>query len=251
MRYFEFRDLRPVVIGILICVLLFAAVYPCSKIYQTAKAAEAVKTEEKGAAQEIKTAELPDFLKDVEWPAREPLPKREPHPAIFADPGVPAAVEDTPETPAAEEQTALIVNGYTAPAPWAERPVVAAWEEMRGVWFSFFDWYWLPRNSEAAFRGAVRDVMTNIRGMNLNTIILHVHSHSDACYPSEYFPMSRYAAGKMGGSLPYDPLEVMIEEAHAQGIAPHRLRNPGFLRRRDLGGVPGGFHRETVVERPG
>ena len=26
MRYFEFRDLRPVVIGILICVLLFAAV---------------------------------------------------------------------------------------------------------------------------------------------------------------------------------------------------------------------------------
>ena len=55
---------------------------------------------------------------------------------------------------------------------------------------------------------------------------VHVRSHSDAYYRSELFPWSKYVTGTLGKDPGYDPLEVMISEAHKRGISFHAWINP-------------------------
>lgn len=98
--------------------------------------------------------------------------------------------------------------------------------ELRGVWFSYYDWIALQTEDEEEFRERVSQVMNEVVDMKFNTIFVHVHSHSDAYYESKYFPMSKYAAGSMGKKLSYDPLSIMIEEAHKKGIYFHGWMNP-------------------------
>ena len=100
------------------------------------------------------------------------------------------------------------------------------YDEFRGVWFSYYDWIALQTDDEKDFRQNAKEVMEQVKDMGLNTIFVHVHSHSDSYYPSGFFSMSKYAAGSMGRSLSYDPLEIMIEEAHKRGIHFHAWMNP-------------------------
>ena len=100
------------------------------------------------------------------------------------------------------------------------------YDQFRGVWFSYYDWIALQTDDEEEFRKKAKGVMEQVKSMDLNTIFVHVHSHSDSYYPSAYFPMSKYATGSMGKSLSYDPLEIMIEEAHKRGIHFHAWLNP-------------------------
>ncbi len=120
--------------------------------------------------------------------------------------------EETPDESSEEEQEV----SYKLPAI----------SEVRGVWFSYYDWIALQTEDEDEFRANAAGVMEKVSSQNLNTIFVHVHSHSDAYYPSKYVPMSKYAAGEMGKELSFDPLEIMIEEAHKQGLYFHAWLNP-------------------------
>ncbi len=98
--------------------------------------------------------------------------------------------------------------------------------ELRGVWFAYYDWEAMPREEEA-FRQAAASVMERLRELGMNAVFLHVHSHSDSYYlRSSYFPASLYAFGTMGEPLSFDPLAIMIEEAHARQISVHAWLNP-------------------------
>ena len=98
--------------------------------------------------------------------------------------------------------------------------------ELRGVWFAYYDWEAMPREEEA-FRQAAASVMDRLRELGMNAVFLHVHSHSDSYYlRSSYFPASLYAFGTMGEPLSFDPLAIMIEEAHARQISVHAWLNP-------------------------
>ncbi len=98
--------------------------------------------------------------------------------------------------------------------------------ELRGVWFAYYDWEAMPREEEA-FRQAAASVMDRLQALEMNAIFLHVHSHSDSYYlQSSYFPASLYAFGTMGEPLSFDPLAIMIEEAHARQISVHAWLNP-------------------------
>ena len=61
---------------------------------------------------------------------------------------------------------------------------------------------------------------------NLNALFFQVRSFSDAMYKSKYEPWSQYITGTRGEEPTYDPLQFMIDSAHARGIEVHAWLNP-------------------------
>ncbi|MBP3697292.1 MAG: family 10 glycosylhydrolase, partial [Clostridia bacterium] len=66
----------------------------------------------------------------------------------------------------------------------------------------------------------------NIKDNGFNTAFVHLRANSDAFYKSDIFPYSTYIAGKEGNSLSFDPFEVLLESAKANGISVHGWINP-------------------------
>ena len=61
---------------------------------------------------------------------------------------------------------------------------------------------------------------------NLNAIFFQVRGFADAMYDSKYEPWSQYLTGTRGGVPTYDPLQLVIDSAHARGIEVHVWLNP-------------------------
>ena len=49
-------------------------------------------------------------------------------------------------------------------------------------------------------------------------MIVQVRPFGDAIYKSKYFPWSKYISGKQGRSPGYDPLKIMVDVAHKNGM---------------------------------
>ncbi len=64
------------------------------------------------------------------------------------------------------------------------------------------------------------------KAAGINTLIFQVRPFSDAFYASEIFPTSRYLVGNEGEAAPIDVLAVLLEKAHAKGLAVHAWINP-------------------------
>ncbi|MEG0688420.1 MAG: family 10 glycosylhydrolase, partial [Hungatella sp.] len=101
----------------------------------------------------------------------------------------------------------------------------AAAPELRGVWISYLVWDDLPKGQDA-FQKAVDQMFENCKSWGMNAVFVHVRSHGDAMYPSSFYPWSKFATGKQGQALSYDPLAYMIQSAHARGLAFHAWFNP-------------------------
>ncbi|MCL2754602.1 MAG: family 10 glycosylhydrolase [Oscillospiraceae bacterium] len=86
-----------------------------------------------------------------------------------------------------------------------------------------------PQTSEQ-FRAAFSEMLDNCAAFGINTVYVHLRPFGDALYASDYFPWSKFAAGTLGrvpgGNTPFDPLEIMLEEAQARGISFHGWLNP-------------------------
>lgn len=93
--------------------------------------------------------------------------------------------------------------------------------ELRGVWFSYLDWQNMPTD-EAGFKAAADRVMSDIQKKGMNAIFCHVHSHSDAYYPSSVLPTSKF----LPGNGRFDALQYMIDSAHRHGLRFHAWFNP-------------------------
>ena len=94
------------------------------------------------------------------------------------------------------------------------------YSEVKGMWISYIDLAGIPSGSESAFRSGIADIYDNCEVLGINTVYVHVRSHGDAYYSSDYFPRTKY----LGGT--YDPLEVMVDEAHARGLSFQAWINP-------------------------
>lgn len=94
------------------------------------------------------------------------------------------------------------------------------YSEVKGMWISYIDLAGISSGSESAFRSGIADMYDNCAALGINTVYVHVRSHGDAYYCSDYFPRTKY----LGGT--YDPLEVMVEEAHARGLSFQAWINP-------------------------
>ncbi len=98
-------------------------------------------------------------------------------------------------------------------------------EELKGVWISYLELEKLPKERES-FQKAVDQMFDNAKSWGMNAVFVHVRSHSDAMYPSEYYPWSKFASGAAGKDPGYDPLDYMIKAAHARGLKFHAWLNP-------------------------
>ena len=101
------------------------------------------------------------------------------------------------------------------------------YSEVRGVWISYIELSSiLTGKTESEFTSSIRQMYANCVSMGINTVYVHVRSHGDAYYFSQYYPWSRYVTGTVGKAPSFDPLEIMVREAHAQSLSFQAWINP-------------------------
>ena len=116
-------------------------------------------------------------------------------------------------------------NGQDEPQPTQEpsRPV----ETIRAVWLTCYELNaMLRRPGEAAFREAFGQAVQRCAAGEINTLFVQVRPFCDAFYPSERFDWSSLCADRNGDPPSFDPLAVMVELAHQQGLSLHAWVNP-------------------------
>lgn len=112
----------------------------------------------------------------------------------------------------------LVSAACAAPAPE---------QELRGVWFSCYEYGTFFQNlDKAAFTAQADTICKNVKGAGFNAIFYHVRAFSDAFYPSDLFGWSKYVTGAAGVGPDYDPLAIFIDSAHRQGLQVHAWFNP-------------------------
>jgi uncharacterized lipoprotein YddW (UPF0748 family) len=119
---------------------------------------------------------------------------------------------------------ALLAVVQTAPIPELPREFRAAWVAT----VANIDWPSRRGLPVAVQQHELRRLVDRAADLNLNALIFQVRPHADAMYRSEIEPWSEYLTG-LNGSPPdpmWDPLETLIELAHARGIEVHAWFNP-------------------------
>lgn len=101
-------------------------------------------------------------------------------------------------------------------------------KEISAVWISYNELSMKDSDGgdEASFREKIREMFDNCAKLGINTAFVQVRPFCDAMYPSDIFPWSAYLTGYQGDPIYYDPLEIMVEEAHERGIGLHAWINP-------------------------
>ncbi|MBI5388674.1 MAG: family 10 glycosylhydrolase [Verrucomicrobia bacterium] len=138
-----------------------------------------------------------------------------------------------PRTPPAAWLALLLAANPSAAAaygPGKASPPLPA-REFRGVWVATvnnIDWpskRGLPVAQQKAELLALLDRAAQLR---LNAVVFQVRPACDALYASRFEPWSEYLTGQMGAAPQpyYDPLEIVVSEAHRRGLELHAWFNP-------------------------
>ena len=72
---------------------------------------------------------------------------------------------------------------------------------------------------------SLREIVAKLKAANFNTIYFQVRGRADAMYRSKYEPWSQQLTGTLGENPGWDPLQFIIDEAHAQGMELHAWFN--------------------------
>ena len=106
-----------------------------------------------------------------------------------------------------------------------------------GMWLPYVKFpEYMQGREEESFRRAVSELLEDAVADNVNTVYFHVHPAGDAYYSSEIYPVGTYLDGD------YDPLKVVLEEAHKRNISVHAWINPLRLQTDEqMKTLPGGF----------
>lgn len=102
---------------------------------------------------------------------------------------------------------------------------------LKAMWLSQFDLSDIYCNGKAernveSFRKLIKGIINNIKDYGFNTIIVQARPNADSMYPSEIYPQSKYINGSYGKYSSYDKFAIIVEEAHAAGLAVHGWINP-------------------------
>ena len=121
-------------------------------------------------------------------------------------------------------------NAEPAPSPQAAPNPALPSGEWRAVWVSYLEFAEMDFSSESAFRADAAALMDNCLSLGLNTVIAQVRPFGDALYRSSLFPWSHLCTGVQGQDPGFDPLDVLLQEAHTRGISVEAWVNPYRLR---------------------
>lgn len=101
--------------------------------------------------------------------------------------------------------------------------------ELRGVWVPTVWSLDFPSHTSltaAQARAELASIVDTSARAGFNAIFFQVRPESDALYNSLLEPWSRFVSGAQGTDPGYDPLAILIELAHEQGIEVHAWINP-------------------------
>jgi uncharacterized lipoprotein YddW (UPF0748 family) len=104
-------------------------------------------------------------------------------------------------------------------------PKIDTTNEMRAAWIAYLDYGTLKDKSKSEFTKNVDAMYDSLVSQNLNTVIVHVRAFSDAIYPSDYYGWANFISSDSTGP-DYDPLAIMVEEAHKKGLSFQAWINP-------------------------
>ena len=113
----------------------------------------------------------------------------------------------------------------------AQEKIIYPKNEFRAVWIATvanIDWPKTNIDSVEKQKSDYIEILDTYKKMNYNAVIVQIRSSGEAFYPTDLAPWSRYLTGKEGKAPSpfYDPLEWMINEAHARGFEFHAWLNP-------------------------
>ena len=103
-------------------------------------------------------------------------------------------------------------------------------KETRAVFISYIEINdYIKNSNQEVSKSNIRKIISNIRSLNLNTIILQVRAASDSIYNSKIFPKSLYLVNNETDSY-YDVLAYFIKEAHKYNVKVIAWINPYRVR---------------------
>ena len=116
----------------------------------------------------------------------------------------------------------LHVASGTTPCP-TKTPDTAAvcnYQTTYGMWFPYLDYAdTLAGKTAEQFRESMHQRFQQAADMGINTVYLHLRAFGDAYYCSQLFP----PAAAVGD---FDPLPILLEEAHRLHLSVHGWINP-------------------------
>lgn len=101
--------------------------------------------------------------------------------------------------------------------------------ELRAVWLtSVYNIDWPHSTAVPANNQKIRliEILDILHEANFNAVFFQVRPNADALYESAYEPWSHWITGTRGQVPEYDPLALVIEEAHKRGMEVHAWMNP-------------------------
>ncbi len=99
--------------------------------------------------------------------------------------------------------------------------------ETKAVWISYLEYQSiLQGKTKNQFTNSIKSMFDKLSEDGFNTVFVHVRSHSDAMYDSDIFPWSVYCTGTEGKDPGFDPLEIMVSEAHSADLKIEAWINP-------------------------
>ena len=116
-----------------------------------------------------------------------------------------------------------------APTP-TPTAVARAAAPYRAVWVSYLEWEQVDFSSAEAFTQAIGTMLDNIQSIGATVVLAQVRPFGDALYKSQLFPWSHLCTGVQGQDPGFDPLDVLLTEAHARGLSLEAWVNPYRLR---------------------
>ncbi len=119
----------------------------------------------------------------------------------------------------------LCLAGCTVPQ---NKPVEKQEEPyIKAVWISYYELSaFTEDNDETQFKKSISKAFKELSSKGFNRVTVQVRPFADAFYKSDYFPTSSYCFGQQGSELIYDPLSIMVEAAHKQGLTIEAWINP-------------------------
>ena len=111
---------------------------------------------------------------------------------------------------------------------------------LRGVWLSSvknLDFPSKPGLPREQLEKELDDVVSTCKSAGINAVFFQVRPCADALYKSDIFPWSAVLSGTQGIAPDgdFDPLEYLVEKAHAENIEVHAWVNPYRVGKEDGG----------------
>lgn len=150
---------------------------------------------------------------------------------LATEPTTAPAIESTNgqvTVPTPDVATGPVIALPTEPAAG---PVALQYEDMKAMWLSQHDLTGIyldgnAQRSETDFTCRMAQVLDNVKAQGFNTVFLQVRPNADSMYPSRHYPMSAYVVGQLGEQEQYDPVAIIVRQAHEREISIHAWINP-------------------------